>query len=198
MPSTTRFIIAARGTCICGRSASSRHRSECATDHLSCNGCRTPSSDYRRGSRIFSETDAPPANRHLNRHPDCRYDTDINDVDQLGECTGDLSSDVSCSFPSSSNQSPPLGHRTAKHAHSCLFPHYFLIGASTPDIASTKSGKRWPWTSIVRTNAFNSAISDDVRRTPAAPLFSSMCATNVVPGIGTIHGFWVNSHANAI
>ena len=37
-----------------------------------------------------------------------------------------------------------------------------------------------------------------VNRTASAPMFSSMCAICVVPGIGTIHGFCAISHASAI
>jgi hypothetical protein len=54
--STTRVIIAVRDACTCVRSASSRRRSGCATDHLSFNGRRTPSSAYRNGSPISSDT----------------------------------------------------------------------------------------------------------------------------------------------
>src|SRR5690606_30059279 len=32
----------------------------------------------------------------------------------------------------------------------------------------------------------------------AAPLFCVRCAMFVVPGIGTMHGFWASSHASAI
>jgi len=45
---------------------------------------------------------------------------------------------------------------------------------------------------------FNSAISLELNRTSPAPLFSSMCAICVVPGIGTIHGFWAISQARAM
>src|ERR1700692_4681056 len=44
MPSIMRYIIAARDTCICGRSASSRRRSGSVTDDRLENGCLTPHS----------------------------------------------------------------------------------------------------------------------------------------------------------
>jgi hypothetical protein len=37
-----------------------------------------------------------------------------------------------------------------------------------------------------------------VRSTAAAAMFSSSRCSLVVPGIGTIHGFWANSQAIAI
>src|SRR5207244_9890170 len=37
-----------------------------------------------------------------------------------------------------------------------------------------------------------------VSRIAAAPMFSSRRASLVVPGMGTIHGFWASSHASAI
>ena len=51
---------------------------------------------------------------------------------------------------------------------------------------------------IAETDAFSSASSGGVNRTAAAPVFSSMCAICVVPGMGTIQGFCAISHASAI
>lgn len=74
----------------------------------------------------------------------------------------------------------------------------FFGGASTPEKTSTASGRRCPRISIALTAEFSSVSSAGVNRTPAAPLFSSMCAIWVVPGIGTIQGFYAISHASAI
>src|SRR6185503_13434057 len=81
--------------------------------------------------------------------------------------------------------------------HQNLFS-YFFMGASTPENTSTASGRRCPLTSIARTAEFNSETSGGVKRTPTAPLFSTMCCITVVPGIGTIHGFCAISQATAI
>jgi len=40
--------------------------------------------------------------------------------------------------------------------------------------------------------------SSDVSSTETAPMFSSKRCSLVVPGIGTIQGFWASSHASAI
>ena len=76
-------------------------------------------------------------------------------------------------------------------------PHFFS-GASTPEKTSTASGRRCPRISIAETDEFSSASSAGVNRTAAAPLFSSICAICVVPGMGTIHCFCAISHASAI
>ena len=41
---------------------------------------------------------------------------------------------------------------------------------------------------MAETAAFSSIRSANVNRTSAAPVFSTMCAICVVPGMGTIHG----------
>ena len=76
--------------------------------------------------------------------------------------------------------------------------HHFVGGASTPEKTSTWSGRRAPRISIAETDAFSSASSGGVNRTEVAPMFSSMCAICVVPGMGTIQGFRAISHARAI
>lgn len=51
---------------------------------------------------------------------------------------------------------------------------------------------------MLETAAFSSARSLGVNRTLAALMFSSICAICVVPGMGTIHGFYAISHASAV
>src|SRR6185436_10089353 len=75
---------------------------------------------------------------------------------------------------------------------------YFFMGASTPENTRTASGRRCPLTSIALTAEFSSETSACVKRTLAAPLFSTMCCITVVPGIGTIQGFCAISQATAI
>src|SRR5512145_803020 len=73
-----------------------------------------------------------------------------------------------------------------------------LGGASTPEKTSTESGSRAPRISMDETAAFSSATSDGVNAIDTPPIFSSICAICVVPGMGTIQGFCAISQANAI
>jgi len=83
----------------------------------------------------------------------------------------------------------PLATRDFAFGIDKLFADDFFGAASTPENASTASGRRWPLISIERTAELNSAISPDVNLILSAPLFSIMWAMTVVPGIGTIQGF---------
>ncbi len=67
-----------------------------------------------------------------------------------------------------------------------------------PVIRSRCSGYRAPCTVIFEAALSISRRSSGVSSTAAAPMFSSRRCSFVVPGIGTIHGFWASSQASAI
>ena len=67
-----------------------------------------------------------------------------------------------------------------------------------PVICSSFSGYRAPCTVIFEAAVSMSRRSSGVSSTETAPMFSSKRCSFVVPGIGTIHGFWASSQASAI
>src|SRR6266705_2572675 len=67
-----------------------------------------------------------------------------------------------------------------------------------PVIRCSSSGYRAPSTVIIEAALSIPRRSSAVSWIAAAPMFSSRRESFVVPGIGTIHGFWANSHASAI
>ena len=73
-----------------------------------------------------------------------------------------------------------------------------VTAAQRPVICSSSSGYRAPCTVIFETALSISRRSSGVSSTAAAPMFSSRRCSFVVPGIGTIHGFWASSQASAI
>src|SRR5438046_2678805 len=69
--------------------------------------------------------------------------------------------------------------------------------AQRPVIRSSCSGYRAPWTVILEAALSMSRRSSGVSATAAAPMFSSRRCSFVVPGMGTIHGFWASGQASA-
>src|SRR6516164_5179701 len=65
-------------------------------------------------------------------------------------------------------------------------------------IRSSSSGYRSPCTANFDAASLISRRSSWVKSISAARIFSSTRPSFVVPGIGTIHGFWDNNHASAI
>src|SRR5262249_1159276 len=76
--------------------------------------------------------------------------------------------------------------------------HPVITAAQRPVICSMFSGYRAPCTVIFEAALSISRRSSDVSSTETAPMFSSKRRSFVVPGIGTIHGFWARSQASAI
>src|ERR1035438_5747490 len=67
-----------------------------------------------------------------------------------------------------------------------------------PVICSSFSGYRAPCTVIFEAAFSMSRRASGVSSTETAPMFSSKRCSFVVPGIGTIHGFWASGQASAI
>src|SRR5271170_4666194 len=65
--------------------------------------------------------------------------------------------------------------------------------AQRPVIFSIASGYRAPCTVICDAALSISRRSSEESSTATAPIFSSRRCSLVVPGIGTIHGFWASS-----
>src|SRR5260370_1295890 len=65
-----------------------------------------------------------------------------------------------------------------------------MTGAQRPVLRSSSSGYRAPCTVISDVARSISRRSSDVSSTATAPMFSSRRFRFVVPGIGTIHGFF--------
>ena len=72
-----------------------------------------------------------------------------------------------------------------------------FFDAQRPVICSSFSGYRAPCTVILEAASSMARRSSGVSSTEAAPMFSSKRCRFVVPGIGTIHGFWASSQAIA-
>src|SRR5215831_5549432 len=73
-----------------------------------------------------------------------------------------------------------------------------MMAAQRPVIRSRCSGYRAPCTVIFEAALSISRRSSGGSSTATAPMFSSRRASFVVPGMGTIHGFWTSSQASAI
>jgi len=88
---------------------------------------------------------------------------------------------------------PVRGHTGRHQAQNPLIP---LSDFPEPPLnAKTPSGTPAPRTSIASTGLLSSEISASVKVVSAVLAFSSMSAICVVPGIGTIQGFWASSYA---
>src|SRR5260221_313384 len=74
----------------------------------------------------------------------------------------------------------------------------WLAPAQRPLSGSSHSGYRAPSTLMLEEARSISRRSSGVSSTSAAPRFSSRRCNLVVPGIGTIHGFFASSHASTI
>src|SRR5207248_6834026 len=72
------------------------------------------------------------------------------------------------------------------------------VPSQRPVLFSRASGYRAPSTLIFDAALSISRRSSRVSSTFTAPRFSSRRFSFVVPGIGTIHGFWARTHASAI
>src|SRR5271157_5134841 len=67
-----------------------------------------------------------------------------------------------------------------------------------PTVFISFSGYRSPWIVILEAALSISRRLSGVNSTESAPMFSSSRCSLVVPGIGTIHGFWASTQASAI